>query len=134
MSGAGRRLGANVSQILAQTLASWALLGHVADWENLSPFVALPLLAAIVVPFRHDGSARDRALANFGAAIVASGILWWELILDLMGGLPGGPGPTLGAVSLLLLVSTALFTLAGGLFWLRRNEETGRDGSERASA
>ncbi|MDX1493341.1 MAG: hypothetical protein R3253_04725 [Longimicrobiales bacterium] len=122
------RVGASISQILAQTLASWALLGHLADWESASPFVALPLLAAIVVPFRHNGSARDRAMVNFGAAIAASGILWWEVLVDLLDGLTGEPGAALGAVSLLLLASTVLFTLAGGLFWLLRDRPSARAG------
>lgn len=120
-------MGAALSQILAQTLTSWALLAHVVDWEGISAFVVVPLVAAIAVPFRHDGSARDRALANFGAAIVASGILWWEVLEDLLGGVTGGPGSSLGSVSLLLLVSTVLFSLAGALFWLRRNDGTETD-------
>ncbi|MBT8487790.1 MAG: hypothetical protein HKN72_03055 [Gemmatimonadetes bacterium] len=114
--------GAALAQILAQALTSWALLAHVTDWENVSPFVAVPLLAAIAVPFRHDGGARDRAMANFGAAVVASGILWWEILLGALDGLTGGPGSALGPISLLLLVATVLFALAGGLFWLRREE------------
>ncbi len=116
-------MGAALSQILAQTLTSWALLVHVTDWENLSPFVAVPLVAAIAVPFRHDGSARDRAMANFGAAVVASGILWWEILLGALDGLTGGPGSALGPIALLLLVATVLFSLAGGLFWLRREDD-----------
>ena len=112
--------GAALAQILAQTLTSWALLAHVTDWENVSPFVAVPLIAAIAVPFRHNGNARDRAMANFGAAIVASGILWWEVLLGALDGLTGGPGSALGPISLPLLVATVLFALAGGLFWLRR--------------
>lgn len=115
-------MGAALSQILAQALTSWALLAHMTDWENVSPFVAVPLIAAIAVPFRHNGSARDRAMANFGAAIVASGILWWEVLLGALDGLTGGPGSALGPISLLLLVATVLFALAGGLFWLRRED------------
>lgn len=115
-------MGAALAQILAQALTSWALLAHMTDWEHVSPFVAVPLIAAIAVPFRHDGSARDRAMANFGAAIVASGILWWEVLLGALDGLTGGPGSALGPISLLLLVATVLFALAGGLFWLRRED------------
>lgn len=114
--------GGALAQILAQTLTSWALLAHVVAWPDVSVWVAVPLLAAIVVPFRHDGTPRDRALANFAAAVVASGILWWEVLLGGLDGLLGGTGPTFGPVALLLLVSTVLFALAGGLFWLRREE------------
>lgn len=121
-------MGAALSQILAQTLTSWALLAHITDWENFSPFVAVPLIAAIAVPFRHDGTARDRALANFGAAVVASGILWWEILLGALDGLTGGPGSALGTISLLLLVATVLFALSGGLFWLRRDDGEARTG------
>lgn len=113
-----------LAQIGGQTLTSWALLAHLASWPDVSIWVAAPLVAAIAVPFRHDGSARDRATSNFGAAVVASGILWWEVLLGGLDGLLGGTGPKLGPVALLLLVSTVLFTLAGALFWLRRK---GRD-------
>lgn len=118
-------MGAALSQILAQTVASWALLAHVVDWSRVSIFVAVPLLAAIVVPFRHDGSARDRALGNFAAAVVVSGILWWEILLDALDGLIGDGAVSLGPTSLLLLVATVLFTLAGGLFWVRRGDSEG---------
>lgn len=114
--------GGALAQILAQTLTSWALLAHVVAWPDVSIWVGVPLLAAIVVPFRHDGTPRDRAVANFAAAVVASGILWWELLLGGLDGLLGGTGPTFGPVALLLLVSTVLFALAGGLFWIRRHE------------
>ena len=128
MTNTGGWMGAALSQILAQTLTSWALLAHVASWPDASPFVAVPLVAAIAVPFRHDGSARDRAMGNFAAAIAASGILWWEVLLGALDGLVGGPAGGLGAVSLLLLAATVLFTLAGGLFWLRREPDEGRRG------
>lgn len=119
----GSPMAAALAQILAQTLTSWALLAHMAGWPDVSVWVAAPLLAAIVVPFRHDGTARHRAMGNLGAAVVASGILWWEILLEGLDGLLGGAGPTLGPVALLLLVATVLFALAGGLFWLRREEE-----------
>jgi len=122
-------MGAALSQILAQTLTSWALLAHVAHWPDVSVFFVGPLAAAIAVPFRHDGTARDRAMANFGAAVVASGILWWELVSGVLDGIVDGPDSALGPVSLLLLVSTVLFTLAGGLFWLKRDEDAQGDGS-----
>jgi hypothetical protein len=118
-------MGAALSQILAQTLTSWALLAHVVDWSRASIFVAVPLVAAIAVPFRHDGSARDRALGNFAAAVVVSGILWWEVLLDALDGLIGDGGVALGPTSLLLLVGTVLFTVAGGLFWVRRDRTAG---------
>ena len=112
-----------LAQILAQTLTSWALLAHVVAWPRISVWVVVPLVAALVVPFRHAGTFRDRARANFAAAVVASGILWWELLLGGLDGLLGGGGPALGPVALLLLAATVLFTLAGGLFWLRRGED-----------
>lgn len=119
------RMGAALSQILAQTLTSWAIVAHVVAWHRTSLFVIVPLLAAVVVPFRHKRTPRDRALGNFAAAVVVSGVLWWEVLLDALDGLIGGGGVGLGPTSLLLLVSTVLFTMAGGLFWLRRKEEDG---------
>ncbi|MDX1646820.1 MAG: hypothetical protein R3304_06735 [Longimicrobiales bacterium] len=111
-----------LAQVLAQTLASWALLMHLVAFPDVSIWVIVPLMAAIAVPFRHDGTFRDRALANFAAAVVASGILWWEVLLSGLDGLLGGTLPSPGPVLLLLLAGTVLFTLAGALFWLRRNE------------
>ncbi|MDH3271980.1 MAG: hypothetical protein OEN56_11640 [Gemmatimonadota bacterium] len=117
-------LAAALAQMLGQAVTAWALLAHAAGWPEVSIWVVVPLVAAIAVPFRHDGSFRDRATSNFAAAIVASGILWWEVILGGLDGLLGGSGPTLGLVGLLLLVSTVLFSVAGGVFWVLRSEDT----------
>lgn len=123
VSGSRQMVAGALAQILGQTLTSWALVAHVASWPEVSIFVVVPLVAAIAVPFRHDGSPRDRATSNFAAAIVASGILWWEMILGGLDRLLGGSGSALGPVALLLLVATVLFSLAGGLFWLNRRSE-----------
>ena len=112
-----------LAQLLAQTLTSWALLAHVVAWPDVSVWVGVPLLAAIVVPYRHDGTLRDRALVNFAAAVVTSGILWWEILLGGLDRLLGGTGPAFGPVALLLLTATVLFVLAGGLFWVRREDD-----------
>jgi len=111
-----------LAQTLGQTMASWALLAYVGQWDDASIWVVVPLVAAIAVPFRHDGSERDRALTNFAAAAVLSGVLWWELLSDVLDGLVGDGGASLGAVSTLLLAACVLFTLAGGLFWIRRED------------
>lgn len=110
----GRLMGAIAAQILGQAVAGWGLLAHVADWSNVSVWVIAPLVAAIAVPFRHDGSLTDRARSNFGAAIVIAGLLIWEVAL---GGLQGGG---FGAVAMLLLVSTVLHSVAGAFFWIMR--------------
>ena len=79
-------------------------------------WVIAPLVAAIAVPFRHDGSLKDRATGNFGAAIVVAGLLLWEVAL---GGLKDG-GLGFGLVATLMLVSTVLFCIAGAFFWILR--------------
>jgi len=120
----GQFLAGVSAQVLAQAVTGWSLLAHLADWQNASVWVAAPLVAALVVPFRHDGTLDERAVGNFGSAIAVSGILWWEVMLGSVDGILGGGGTSLGPVALLLLVSTVLFSLAGGMFWvLRSNEE-----------
>jgi hypothetical protein len=112
-------MGAIAAQILGQAVAGWSLLAHVVDWNNASVWVIAPLVAAIAVPFRHDGSLRDRATGNFGAAIVVAGLLIWEVAL---GGLANG-GLGFGLVATLMLVATVLFSLAGAFFWVLREAD-----------
>lgn len=112
----GRLLGAIAAQILGQAVAGWGLLAHVAQWDDASVWVITPLVAAIAVPFRHDGSLKDRATSNFGAAIVVAGILIWEVAL---GGIGSG-GLAFGLVATLMLVATVLFCTAGAFFWVLR--------------
>ena len=121
-------MAAPLAQILAQTLTTWAILFHVAAGPGASLWFVIPLAAALVVPFRHAGTFRDRAKANFAAAVVASGILWWELLALGLSGLLGGSGPASGLLVALLLTATVLYTLAGGLFWLGRDEPVIRTG------
>ena len=85
--GNGRLAGAITAQILGQAVAGWSLLAHAMDWDRVSVWVVVPLVAAIAAPFRHDGSLRDRATGNFSAAIVIAGLLVWEVAL---GGLTSG--------------------------------------------
>jgi len=119
----GRKvMAAAAAQILGQALTSWGVLVHVAGWPDVSVWVIAPLVAAILVPFRHDGSLRDRATSNFGAAIVVAGIMWWELIEGGLDGILGGAGFTIGPVAMLLLTATVLFTIAGAVFWVLREE------------
>lgn len=117
----GRLMAGLLAQLLGQAMASWTLVAHVVDWRNASIWVAAPLLAAIVVPFRHDGSLRNRATGNFGAAIVVAGILWWEVAVGGIDGIVGGGGLSLGFAAMLMLAATILFSIAGALFWLFRD-------------
>ena len=116
----GPLMGAIAAQVLGQAVAGWGLLAHMMDWRNASVWVVVPLVAAIAVPFRHDGSLRDRAAGNFGAAVVIAGLLAWEVALgDLNNG-----GVELGIVATLMLVSTVLFCVAGTFFWVLRGEKS----------
>ena len=116
----GPLMGAIAAQVLGQAVAGWGLLAHMMDWRNASVWVVVPLVAAIAVPFRHDGSLRDRAAGNFGAAVVIAGLLAWEVALgDLNNG-----GVELGIVATLMLVSTVLFCVAGTFFWVLHGEKS----------
>lgn len=114
----GRLAGAIAAQILGQAVAAWGLVIHVMDWQNASVWVVTPLVAAIAVPFRHDGSLGDRATGNFGAATVVAGLLLWEVALGALR--DGGIGA--GLVATLLLVAAVLFSIAGAFFWILREE------------
>lgn len=120
----GRAVGAVSAQILGQVLTGWTLVAHVAGWPEVSIWVVAFLLAAAIVPFRHDGSFRDRAAANFGAALAVAGFLGWDALLGGLGSIGGG-GFSLGLEALLMLCASVLFSLAGGLFWVlsRASEE-----------
>jgi hypothetical protein len=113
-------MGGLLAQLLGQALASWTLVAHVADWQNASIWVAAPLLAAIVVPFRHDGTLHDRAKGNFGASLVVAGVLWWEVAIGGFDGILGGGGFSVGPIMLLMLTATVLFAVAGAFFWVLR--------------
>ncbi|MCH1570053.1 MAG: hypothetical protein L7S64_01815 [Longimicrobiales bacterium] len=115
----GTLAGALMAQILGQAVAGWSLVAHVMDWDSVSIWIVVPLIAAIAAPFRHDGSLRDRATGNFSAAIVIAGLLAWEVAL---GGLTRG-GSGFGIVATLMLVATVLFCIAGGFFWILREGE-----------
>jgi len=117
----GALMGAIAAQVLGQAVAGWGLMVHLVDWRSASVWVIAPLVAAIAAPFRHDGSWRDRATGNFGAATVVAGLLFWEISL---GGFANG-GIGLGLATTLMLVATVLFSVAGAFFWILREERLG---------
>lgn len=117
----GRMTGAVLAQILAQVLTGWTLVAHVAAWPDVSALVVVSLLAAVLVPFRHDGSLRDRAAGNFGAGIVLAGFFWWEMLNSGLDWMLSGSGFELGILGMMMLSATVLFCLAGALFWTMRD-------------
>ena len=121
-TGRGTLVAGALAQILGQAVAAWSLVAHAARWPDVSIWVLAPMGAAMLVPFRHDGTLRNRATGNFGAAVIVAGLLWWEVLLDGFDGILGGTGIGLGAVAVLMLASTVLFTLAGAMFWVAREE------------
>ena len=109
------------AQIFGQILTGCALLAHLLDWQNVSVWVVAPLAAAALVPFRHDGSLRDRAVGNFGSASVVSGIFAWEFMIGGVDGiLGGGLGALNGPFTLTTLAAAVLYAGAGAAFWLLR--------------
>lgn len=112
----GRAAGALIAQILGQITTAWALVAHLADWPDVSLWVVAFLLAAALVPFRHDGSFRDRAAGNFGAALCVAGFLWFDLLLSIFGG-----RFSFGVEGMLTLTASVLFSTAGALFWIMRD-------------
>ena len=118
-----RVMGAVGAQIFGQICTALTLVAHVAGWPDVSIWVVVFLLAAAVVPFRHDGSFRDRAAGNFGAGVVLSGFLWWEVLFGGLEGILGGGGFRLGVEAMLMLTASVLFSVAGALFWTLGSSE-----------
>ncbi len=115
----GRAKGAVLAQLLGQVLTGWSLVAHLAGWPDVSGWVVAFLIAALIVPFRHDGSLADRAAGNFGAACVLAGFPAWEALLGGLGYFGGGDARP-GVAGLLILTAAVLFAVAGGLFWTLR--------------
>ncbi len=126
MSTRGTITAAVLSQIGGQALTAWAILAHVATSAEVSIWVVLPLAAAMLVPFRHDGSLHDRAVGNFGSASVVAGMMLWEVALGGVDGILGGTDPVAGPFTLLTLVASVLFSAAGAAFWLHREDRPDR--------
>ena len=113
-----RLIGAHTAQALAQALSVWALLAVWLQSGWVSGFV---LLAALVVPLRTDGSARDRAVSNFASGLLVWGILSARLLDSFLDTLIWGPGETvLTTLNLILLTTTVLYVFAGAFFWVER--------------
>lgn len=120
----GKVGGAVLAQILGQALAGWTLVTHAAGWPDVSIWVVVFTVAAIAVPFRHNGSWRDRAAGNFGAAMLLSGFLWWDVLEGGLDSIIGGGGFGLGVETLLSVTASVLFSVAGALFWILGREES----------
>ena len=118
----GSLLAGIAAQLLGQALTGWSLVLHAMGWPDVSVWVMAPLFAAILVPFRHDGTLRDRATGNFGASVVVAGFMWWEVIMGGFEGIIGGSGFTLGVEAMIMLAATVLFSVAGAVFWTMRDE------------
>ena len=115
------------AQILGQILTGCALLAHLLDVRNVSVWVVVPLAAAAVVPFRHDGTLHDRAVGNFGAASVVAGFFAWELAFGGLDGLLGGGVlPFNTPFVFFTLVAAVLFAGAGAAFWVLREDRPSR--------
>jgi len=116
----GRLVAAKVAQSVAQALTVWALLGLFLEsgWTS-----CVLLLAALLVPFRTDGSARDRAAGNFASALLVWGILIARLYGVFLDTIIGEPGDTmLTTFNFILLTMTVLYVFAGAFFWVEREK------------
>ena len=116
----GRRAGAEAAQLSAQALTVWALFGLFIEGGRTTCVV---LLAALLVPFRTDGSAGDRAVGNFASALLVWGILIARLYGLFLDTIIWGPGETMYTTfNLALLTMTVLYVFAGAFFWIEREE------------
>ena len=111
----GKAFAAEAAQMIAQALTAWAVL---LSFMNGAPdiFTAAFGLTAFLLPLRHNGSSRDRATNCFSASLALASVIGFSLIMGLVGG-------GVSTETLLLLTATVLFSLAGGLHWIRRHED-----------
>ncbi len=116
MSGPRRITIAIGAQILAQALTGWSIVFAILNAGDIPIWLVAPLLAAAVVPLRHNGSFRDRAVSKVGASVTVGGVMWWEVIEGFLDGFMGG-GQTTAPYALIMVGATVLFGVAGGLFW-----------------
>ena len=118
--GEGRRHAARSSGIAAQALTAWALVmltpsGNWISWVFL--------FTALIVPFRTDGTYRDRAISNFSSGLVLWGVLTTHALDSLLDRFLSGSGsPLLAPFDLLLLTAMVLFVFAGAFYWVEREE------------
>lgn len=130
MGGRGSMIPAQLAQIGAQATTVWALMmvwlgASVTDPVGPLIFTAL-FVVALILPMRHDGSARDRAISNFGAGLVIWSVTAWGLLVGLFGYLLTGRGNPITPQQMLLLTATVLYMFAGAFFWVRaRGEDDG---------
>lgn len=116
----GRRRAARSSSIAAQALTAWALVMLIPSWNWIS---GVFLLTALLVPFRTDGTHRDRAISNFSSGLVLWGVLSTHALDSLLDRfLRGGVGQILTPLHLLLLTATVLFMFAGAFYWIHRDD------------
>ena len=117
------------------TVSAWSGSGTRNRWacpptalsgarlSSYSVWVVVPLAAAALVPFRHDGSLHDRAVGNFGAASVVAGFFAWEIMIGGVDGILGGGMAALnGPFTFMTLAAAVLFAGAGAAFWLHRED------------
>ena len=118
--GEGRRRAARSSGIAAQALTAWALVLLTPSGNWIS---GVFLFTALIVPFRTDGTHRDRAISNFSSGLVLWGVLTTHALDSLLDRFRGGSGtPLLAPFDLLLLTATVLFVFAGAFYWVGREE------------
>ena len=119
------------AQVAAQLLTAWALALAILSRPALdltTIFVMAYTLLAVVLPFRHDGTPRDRAVACFAAGMVLVSALGFQMVGIVVGGFRMTPTQwsVLGAV--------VLYSLAGTLHWIRRDTMRGTGRTSRAAA
>ena len=116
----GRRRAARSSGIVAQALTAWALVMSMPSGNWIS---GVFLFTALVVPFRTDGTRRDRAISNFSSGLVLWGVLTTHALDSLLDKfLRGSASPLLTPFDLVLLTATVLFVFAGAFYWIHRND------------
>jgi len=116
-----RLIGAQAAQWLAQALTLWAFVVLLLQGVSSSSVL---LLVALLVPFRSDGSAGDRAVANFASGLIVWGVLITRLYGSFLDTIIWGPGDTVVTTfNLTLLTMAVLYMFAGAFLWVERKEE-----------
>ena len=110
----GKALAAQAAQALALALTGWAVIINLMEGPDLWT-VAFGGVA-LLLPLRNCGTHFDRARSCFIASVLLVSVVALDLFMGLI-------GRGLRPEAMLLLTATVLFSVAGGLHWIRRDED-----------
>jgi len=115
-----RLKGAWWSQVTAQVLTLWVIVLTLTRLQGVDLFTLAFVLAfyavALVLPLRSSGTIRDRAISSMAAAAVMASAMSLQLVGIVL-------NLRVGLANLFTLLAMVLFSVAGSLYWLHREDD-----------